>query len=171
MINKILFITLSNIGDVILTLPALDVLRQNFPQSAITVMAGPRPKELFERNPYIHKLIAYDKHAHLKNKIDLFNQLRKEKFELIVDLRNSFFGAFLPAKHKISFLPAFRKNIRHMRQRHLYRLYKIVGDPSKAAEKSLYISPSDEQYINNLLIKFQCLLKISHFKIGFAAPV
>ena len=33
-INKILFITLSNIGDVILTLPALDFLREKFPDFA-----------------------------------------------------------------------------------------------------------------------------------------
>jgi len=49
-VNKILFITLSNIGDVILTLPVLDYLKARFPQANITVMVGPRPKEIFEDN-------------------------------------------------------------------------------------------------------------------------
>ena len=56
-VKKILFITLSNMGDVILTLPVLDSLRGSFPQTKITVMVGPRPKEIFEGNSNIHRLI------------------------------------------------------------------------------------------------------------------
>ncbi|MFH1338598.1 MAG: hypothetical protein ABIH40_01975, partial [Candidatus Omnitrophota bacterium] len=65
MINKVLFFTLSNFGDVILTLPVLDILRQKYPEAEITVMVGPRPCEIFKDNPYVHNLIIYDKYAQL----------------------------------------------------------------------------------------------------------
>ena len=41
---KILFITLSNLGDVILSLPVLDALKERYPQAKITVMVGPRQR-------------------------------------------------------------------------------------------------------------------------------
>ncbi len=126
MVSKILFITLSNIGDVILTLPVLDTLRANFTQGKITVMVGPRPAEIFKDNPNINKLIVYDKHSRIREKIKLFKQLQKENFDMVVDLRNSLFGAFLKAKYRTSPLLVIPKSIRHMKDRHLFRLPKVT---------------------------------------------
>jgi heptosyltransferase-2 len=154
-INKILFITLSNIGDVILSLPVLDGLRENFSGSQITVMVGPRPKEIFENNPYINKLIVYQKHSGLKDKIKLFNELKRERFDMVVDLRNSFFGAFLPAQYKTSPFLGTPKNIKHMKDRHWYRLQEVTRGfrrfPEVRDKKSLYISQRNEEYINDIL--------------------
>ena len=154
-VNKILFITLSNIGDVILTLPVLDYLKAQFPQADITVMVGPRPKEIFEDNPAISKLIVYDKHTKLKDNIKLFKELKQEKFDLVVDLRNSFFGVFLPAKYIIPHLSILPGNIRHMKDRHLYKAFS--RQPSAFSKmhltesKSLNIKKEDEIYIENIL--------------------
>ena len=74
-INTILFITLSNIGDCILTLPVLDKIRAAYPDARVSVFSGPRPKELFEHNPAVADLIIYDKHAPLRDKIRLFREL------------------------------------------------------------------------------------------------
>ncbi|MBM3246865.1 MAG: glycosyltransferase family 9 protein, partial [Candidatus Omnitrophica bacterium] len=150
-VKKILFISLSNIGDAILTLPALDFLRQKFPESKITVMAGPRPKELFCGNPHIDRLIVYDKRARLKEKIKLFRQLNKEKFDLVADLRNSFFGAFLSARYRTSPLRFVPKNIRHMKDRHLYRIRDTECRAQEAKKHLLSIKPEDEAYIQKVL--------------------
>ncbi len=161
-INKILFITLSNIGDVILTLPALDYLREAFPEARITVMSGPRPKEIFENNPRVYRLIIYDKHSGLIDKIRLFNELRKEGFDLIADLRNSLFGALLPARYHTSVFLNILPDIRQMSQGHLFKIKKslpagrqeiskIKNKPLDAQNKSLYIRPEDEEYIKGLL--------------------
>ncbi len=143
---KILFITLSNIGDVILTLPVMDYLREKFPKAKITVMVGPRPKEIFEDNPYIEKLIVYDKHTKLREKIRLFQELKKERFDIVVDLRNSFFGAFLPAHCKTSPFIIIPRTIKHMRDRHLYKVHGL-----KKEAKSSYVSLQDEEYIKKIL--------------------
>lgn len=152
-INKILFITLSNLGDVILTLPALDYLRENFPQSEITVMAGPRPKEIFEGNPNIDKLIIYDKYSRLREKIRLFNGLKKENFDLVVDLRNTFYGALLPARYRTSPFLRIPRNIRHMSERNLYRLQKAleIKEQLPVIRKASLSNFNDPDYINSLL--------------------
>ena len=157
MVSKILFITLSNIGDVILTLPALDALHQNFPEAQITVMAGERPREIFENNPNINRLIIYNKRACLKEKKALFKELKKEDFDLVVDLRNTFYGAFLPAKYRTSLFLKTPKGVIHMRDKHLYKilnskleiLNKLKTLNSKL--KTLYISQQDEEYIKRIL--------------------
>jgi len=46
-INRILVITLSNIGDIVLTTPVLSVLRKRFPYAGIDVLGGPNGKEIF----------------------------------------------------------------------------------------------------------------------------
>lgn len=154
MINKILFITLSNIGDVILTLPVLDCLRARFPEPEITVLVGPRPKEIFENNPYIHKVIVYDKHAPVKEKIKLFNNLKKENFEAVIDLRNSLFGLLLPAQYKTSAFRIIPNSIRHMKDRHLYKIqFRIWRDKiqKEIPRNSLSIKPQEEEYISGIL--------------------
>lgn len=168
MVKKILFITLSNIGDVILTLPALDFLRETFPGSKITVVVGPRPKEIFKNNPHIDRLIIYDKHSRLKEKIRLFNELKKEKFDIVVDLRNSLFGVLLPAKYRTSPFLIIPRSITHMKDRHLFRIKNTISLPGRQAGKikaeesldiqksripnsSLYISPQDEEYTEDIL--------------------
>lgn len=156
MVNKILFITLSNIGDVVLTLPALDYLRANFPQAEITVMAGPRAAGIFKGNPAIAKLTVYDKHISLREKVKLLRNLRNEKFDCVIDLRNSLFGVLIPAKYKTSPFLFVPKRLRHMKERHLYKVKQSVSvvtadKPAVEVGDFLFSSPGDQAYINNLL--------------------
>jgi lipopolysaccharide heptosyltransferase II len=154
MIEKVLFFTLSNFGDVILTLPALDALRAEYPQALITVMVGPRAAGVFENNPYINELIIYDKYAPVKEKIKLFFKLKKEHFDLVVDLRNTLYGALLPARFKTSPFLRMPASIQHMKQHNLYKLRMALrqnGLWQAIKEKVLYISPEDKDYISALL--------------------
>ena len=154
MINKILFITLSNLGDVILTLPVLDALRTKYPHALITVIVGPRPFEIFRNNPYIHKLIIYNKYAPLREKIELFFQLKKERFDVVIDLRNTLFGALLPTRFRTSPFLCMPSGLRHMKERNLYRLSRALRQKEirmGEAGKSLFISQEDKNYINALL--------------------
>lgn len=124
-----------------------------FPKSKVTVMVAPRPKEIFENNPAIEKLIVYDKHASLKEKINLFNALKKEKFDIVADLRDTLFGRLLPVKykaHQFLFKPPHAK---HMRDVHLLKILYPGSTLPQALDlknKSLYIK-EDQRYIANLL--------------------
>ena len=154
-VNKILFITLSNIGDVILTLPMLDYLKDKFPAAKITVMVGPRPADIFNGNPYVQRVIVYDKHSRLRGKIRLFQELKREKFDMVIDLRNSFFGFFLPAQYRLApFLPV-PYILKHMRYRNLYQMLKFSANRSYLSAftkgKFIHFTKSDEGHINEIL--------------------
>ncbi len=153
---KILFITLSNIGDCILTLPVLDCLRQKYPQALVTCLVPARPREIFINNPVVHDLIVFDKHAKLIDKIKLFFSLSQENFDMVVDLRNSFFGAFLPVSKKSLFWSPLRRipaKIKHMKEKHLF--WANLLDYSKGNRKyqSLNITSKDIDYIRGILIE------------------
>ncbi|MDD2689421.1 MAG: lipopolysaccharide heptosyltransferase II [Candidatus Omnitrophica bacterium] len=156
---KILFITLSNIGDVILTLPALDFLRAAFKDAKITCLLAERPREIFENNPDINRVIIYDKRAKLKEKIRLFHRLRKEKFDLVVDLRNTLLGVFLTARYRTSPFLAAPGDIKHMHELHLYKVKRLISKhkeftmplQNNIQRNSFYINQKDQDYINQVL--------------------
>jgi len=167
---RILFITLSNIGDCILTLPVLDCLKNNFPQAEIMVIAGPRPALIFQESRNVHKVFVYDKHARLSVKINLIKFLREVKFDLVVDLRRSIFPWLIPCRRKNSnlsrtFLRGLipRRKVRdklfcpsklkHMRQRHLFKLsgLGLKMENKGIAGKSLFIRPQDDDYVSKIL--------------------
>jgi len=154
-VKKILFVTLSNIGDVILTLPVLDVLRDRFTNSQITVMAGPRTREVFENNPVIDKFLIYDKYSRLRDKIKLFQELKKERFDLVVDLRNTLYGALLPAPYRTSPFLRVPGHIQHMKDRNLYRLQMALRDKKPSVLKqerlSYFIGADEENYVSSIL--------------------
>ncbi len=152
-INKILFITLSNIGDVILTLPALDQTISDFPKARVSVVSTERSKELFENNPAIDKVFVYDKRAGFREKKVFFRKLKNEKFDLVIDLRNSLLQLLLPARFKTSPLTRVPAGIEHMKDRHLYRAYswQLTAHRRACGRHSLVIGRQEKEYIARLL--------------------
>jgi len=55
---KILIIKLSAIGDVIHTLPALDALHTQFPESAITWVIEEKAHDIIKDHPHLKKIIV-----------------------------------------------------------------------------------------------------------------
>ena len=87
--QKILVVTLSNLGDVILTLPVFQGLVENFPKAQIHVMVSQSAKEVFDGDPRITKIITYDKKMGWRGKLALLRSVRQEKYLLIVEDRKS----------------------------------------------------------------------------------
>ncbi|MBI1871242.1 MAG: glycosyltransferase family 9 protein [Chlamydiae bacterium] len=148
-IQKILFVSLSNIGDAILTTPSLDLVHRFFPKAEVTVMVGPRAREIFEHHPSMTRLILYDKHAGLKEKLKLILQLKDECYDLVIDLKQTLLPFLIQPKFST---PLFRKKMdQHAALRHLSYLKRIgiVGSCD-------FILPDVEQYrekVDTLLVK------------------
>ena len=83
-IENILVVSLSNIGDVILTFPVIDVLRHDFPGSKISIVIGPKAQSLLVGNPNFSQIFIYDKHQSVLGKIRFVRELQMKKFDLIV---------------------------------------------------------------------------------------
>ncbi len=149
-IKKILLISLSNIGDIILTLPALSVLKKEFPQAAIDVMAGPNGREIFRNHPFTAAFIEYNKFAKLQEKQNMIRNLRKNKYGLIVDLRNSLLPLLIGSRYRTSVINSVSKRPAHKKQQHLLRL-KNLGLDIDNAPFCFYISGKDREFVLSLL--------------------
>ncbi|MFC1590832.1 glycosyltransferase family 9 protein [Candidatus Omnitrophota bacterium] len=149
-IKRILVISLSNIGDIILTTPVINALSAEFPDSRIDIMVGPRGKDIFKTDPRITKVVVYDKHSPIMQKRRLSLKLRKLKYDMIADLRNTIFPILLGARYRTSTVQQFPKGLIHKKQRHLYRL-KCLGIDRMDSPMSIFIPKQDSDHIDKLL--------------------
>jgi len=148
-VKRILVITLSNVGDVILTMPVIATLAGQFPTARIDVVVGPRGKEIFEKDPRIAKLMIYDKHCSLKEKARLQIRLKKLKYDLVADLRNTVLPLLIGAKFRTATIQSFPKSIVHRKDRHLHRLRSLGIEES--APSYIYIPEEDDRHAVSLL--------------------
>ncbi len=96
-INKILVVKLDHIGDVILGLPAIKILRKKFPVSHITVLCGPWARPLLETVKEIDNIICFNFFHEKSEKGEKFLErteletlketLLSMNFDLAIDLR------------------------------------------------------------------------------------
>lgn len=128
MIHRVLYNTPSNIGDVIMTLPCLEVLKGNFPQARVMVMTSPRVYDLFAGSRFASEIAIYDKHAALIDKINLVRQLRGYDFDLVVDFKNSLIPYLVPHHYRTPLLRAKFKSILLKREQNLACLKAAVKD-------------------------------------------
>jgi lipopolysaccharide heptosyltransferase II len=84
-IRGILFIRIDRVGDLVLSTPAIRALKEGFPSSKLTVLAGPAAAALLEHNPHVDHVIVYDRSRELRVKVVLAHALRRMRFDLAVD--------------------------------------------------------------------------------------
>ncbi len=159
-VKKVLYITMSNLGDVLMALPAFDFLRRTFRRARITVIAGTRTKVLFETHPDVDRLIVYDKRSSLGAKRALFRELQAEGFDVVIDLKNSFYRWGLRARYKNPAWVRMPSWIVHSRHEHLYKTVLAVGGRGISKEEFLaldarrnpsFIRAADHGYVDGLL--------------------
>lgn len=129
-IRKILIVSLTNLGDVILTTPVMAAVRSCFPGASITVIAGPKSETLLKGSSTVDQVIVFDKRSlSFGAKLRLVWGLRAERFDLVVDLRNTLIPYLIGARYgSKAFLGS--KTV-SMRSRHLGRL-EPFGIPATA---------------------------------------
>ncbi|MBU1853817.1 MAG: glycosyltransferase family 9 protein [Candidatus Omnitrophica bacterium] len=151
-IHKILFITLSNIGDVVLTLPVLSALRDKFPDETIDVVVGPNPKEVFTKDPRINSVFIYDKHAGLKDKILFIKKLKSEKYDLAVDMKTSLIPVLIAARYRSPLISMNKDTLRHKKTMHLNKLKALnIGFKKDMGDRNIYIDNRDRERVKALL--------------------
>jgi len=97
--SRILVIKISSLGDLILSLPSLKALRDEFPQSFISLLTLKKYRSFLYDCPYIDEVITLEeKYKKYKNIFNIASILRRRSFDYIVDLQNN------RASHLISFL-------------------------------------------------------------------
>ncbi|MBI4432808.1 MAG: lipopolysaccharide heptosyltransferase II [Candidatus Omnitrophica bacterium] len=137
---KILVVTLSNLGDVVLTLPVFEALKRQSPEVQIHAVASPSAAVVLESDPRVQKLIPYNKKISLIGKIGFLAKIREERYDTIIDLRHSLIGLLGGAKRRNNYF-LFRKQSMHRARRHLAAL-EGIADTSLPDGPLLSVAPS-----------------------------
>jgi heptosyltransferase-2 len=84
------------IGDSVMILPALRVLRKEMPETKISLLVKPWVSPIFEKDPNIDEIIIYsDKYEGFRGKIKLSRMLSKKKFCSSILFQNAFDAALI----------------------------------------------------------------------------
>lgn len=167
-LKKILVIKISALGDVILSIPSLKAIREKFPHAVIKVLVGLASSDVLRGCPYINERIVYNpnlKGSRLKGLLSLASQLRREDFDIVVDLQNSrkshllSFLSMAPLRYgydngKWGFL--LNRRVKDMKPpigpiEHQFRTLKLLGIEKSEETMKLWPSKEDEDWADNFL--------------------
>ncbi len=98
--KNILFITLSNIGDVILTTPVIEKIHQLHPKALIDIVGDEKSKIIFKNCPYIGSFFQKNKRKGFLELLRLLHLIRKKNYDLAIDLRSDGLLFFVKADLK-----------------------------------------------------------------------
>lgn len=133
MIKKILFITLSNIGDAIMTTPLLEFLYKKYPDAIFDLICDRRSVEIFKYSPRINKIFLKEKNWGISGNLKFVKSLRNYKYDIAIDLRTDFLLFFIRADQKFS----------KINNKHLHSCVKHFGalgiNPIPKLEPKIYI--------------------------------
>ncbi len=96
-VNKILFISLSNIGDAIMTTPVLRALHECYPEAVIDIVGDRRSSEVFKHCPFRGEIFHKQKQRFLRGTPALLKALWFQSYDLIVDIRTDGLAYLIPA--------------------------------------------------------------------------
>ena len=101
-IQKVLVFSFSFIGDAVLSTAVIRPLRRRFPNAQIAFLVGIQAVNLFTDDLQIDQVFVYDnrgEHAGWRGKVRLIQMLRREQFDLVVNLRDSVWSRLIGGKH------------------------------------------------------------------------
>jgi len=94
-IKKILIIRLSSIGDILLTTPAIRLIKKRFPKAELDFVIKKQFAELLAHHPDIHHLYIFDKDDDNFSLKKVKKQIISQRYDLIVDLHKNFRSFYL----------------------------------------------------------------------------
>lgn len=107
---KVLIIQTAFYGDVILSLPLVQILKQEKPDCDIDFMCIPKTAEILKGNPYIRDIIIFDKHGSARGISgfkNLIKKVRNNKYDVVISVqrytRSSIIAKLSGAGKRISY--------------------------------------------------------------------
>lgn len=113
---KILFITSNRLGDAVLSTGILDHILQTTPDAQVTIACGPLPKTVFEGYPALAEIIPFSKEKYHLHWVKLWSRLAAQRWDMIIDLRNSALSRLLPARERFIYGPHIDQNAHKVAQ-------------------------------------------------------
>ncbi len=125
---RILVVSLSNVGDAVMSTPVLEALHDHYPDAVIDIVADRRSSALFALCPYRGRILHKDKRAGAVGLVRLIGELRRTRYDLVVDLRTDGLAYALRARRRLTKWGAARPAGAHAVERLFAILRPLVGD-------------------------------------------
>ena len=159
MAKRFLIIQTAFIGDVILATALIEKLFTFYPDAEIHFLIKKGNEKILEGHPLLKKVLLFDKKNKLKSLFGLFAEIRKNKYNAVVNVHRHFSSGLLTAlsgakekigfrKNPLSFL--FTKRIGHEWDKHeIQRNQQLITHLSdeKSAKPKLYPSADDWHFV------------------------
>ncbi|MBI2802395.1 MAG: glycosyltransferase family 9 protein [Gammaproteobacteria bacterium] len=148
--KRLLFITLSNIGDLVLTTPALLALHAAYPDHRVDIVADARSSSLLKACPFLHTLYHRDKRLGIRGMLELIGQLRRVHYAAMVDLRTDFAPWLLRGTRRTA---RWRRGPHgpHAIEQHMAIVSQVLPEASTIPNPTIWIAESDTVFAHNLL--------------------
>ncbi|MGE0485056.1 MAG: glycosyltransferase family 9 protein [Gammaproteobacteria bacterium] len=157
--ERLLVVTLSNIGDVVMTTPVLEALAAAFPGQAIDVVGDQRSSDVLRGAPWLGEVFHRDKRGGITAQFELLRRLRRRRYAVAVDLRTPLIPYLLRARRRYA-RHGRRGHGRHAVEEHFAVVASLLGakpvpacrlhvDPTAAgaAGKALAMLPATARWL------------------------
>ena len=171
-IENILVIQTAFIGDAVLTLPLIQIIRKKLPASKVDIVVTPRSKALFANHPDIREAIAFDKRGKdrgLSGLLRLVSHLQSRSYDLAMvphrSLRSAALAFLVGVPRRIGFnrsagrflmtgTARYRKDL-HEIDRNLSLLDALAIGSWQRELPRLYPSEADRKKVDKLMIELE----------------
>ena len=159
MAKRFLIIQTAFIGDVILATALIEKLHAFYPDAELHFLIKKGNEKILEGHPLLKKVLLFDKKNKIKSLYKLITEIRKNKYDAVVNVHRHFSSGLLTAlsgakekigfrKNPLSFL--FTKRIGHEWDKHeTQRNQELITHLSdeKSAKPKLYPSAADWHFV------------------------
>lgn len=166
--EKILIVRTDRIGDLILSTPVAEALKQKFPQAQIDFLVAPYTAPILKNNPFINGIVL-DDNRNVKSFLKLRKIIKEKKYDLAIVLHPTLRLAGLLKATGIPYRIgtgyrgySFLFNLKHFQHRKTVEkheleynldMLKVLGlEPQKILPK-LYLSPNEKNEADIFLKK------------------
>ncbi len=141
---RILFITATRIGDAVISTGLLHHLVQAYPNAKLTIACGPLAASLFAAVPNLERVIVLAKKPYGQHWLDLWQDVRKKKWDIVVDLRRSLIPYLVRTQRRYRLGPDDDRS-------HRVELLSGLFDLSPPADPKIWLSDHHQTEARDLL--------------------
>lgn len=167
---NILIIKQTSLGDVLHSTGHIRTIRENFPDSRITLLTATSSYDIYRHNPHIDDVILFERYRiksdwyrhplwSIKHIADVMRQVRTQNYDLAIDLQGRLKSVIFlyAAKAKQKIVKGNWWGLDGFRQRELHAIQEMDGVLTKAgltvkdSHMELHVSPAEQQKVTKLL--------------------
>ena len=176
-INSILLFKLRYIGDVLMTTPAIRLLRKSYPDAHITMVVNKGTEDVIRYNPHINRILTVDRNSvknaplfkRISQNLDFLKSLREQHYDISIDFASGDRAAYLSLLAGVPYRIGFSSgegwrrvilnriidipNNIHTVMRYLLILDEALGLRTEDTAMELYTDKADDDHITELLKK------------------